>query len=165
MRFERRKHPRFSATAFLNRPVLLAPLPPYFGYTVEGRLVDLSAGGMAIFIDELIPPESDFQLEITFPDHTVIATAVRVRYTSKKGSGYLHGIEFLALAPEMAVKITQMSADYIDCEQRIAARDENPCRADCAFFAMCRKRQKVNTTTPRHSALELVFTPAPSKVA
>jgi c-di-GMP-binding flagellar brake protein YcgR len=152
MQFERRRYKRFSATAFLNRPVVLAPLPPYFGHPVEGRLVDLSAGGMAIFIDEVIPPEGDLRLTITFPDQTLIETTVRVKYASKKGSGFLHGIEFLALEPEMAEQINRMSIDYIDCELRIQSREENPCRMSCGFFALCRKRERLK-------AVELLETP------
>ena len=159
MAFERRKHKRFSATAFLNRPVQLAPLPPYFGYEVQGRLVDLSAGGMAIFIDELIPPEVDFILKITFPDGSLIDTNIKVRYAVRKGGGgYLHGIEFLALTPDMAARIDQMSSDYIDCELRIQTGDEHPCRSTCAFFQMCRKRQKL-AAAPARESLELVFRP------
>lgn len=165
MRFERRKHKRFSATAFLNRPVVLAPLPPYFGRAVEGRLVDLSAGGMAIFIDELIPPEVDFNLTITFPDQTAIDTDVKVRYATRKGSGYLHGIEFLELAPDMAARINQMSADYIDCELRIQSGDENPCRTHCGFFGMCRKKQRTRAASVLETPLSLAFrSRAPSPV-
>jgi hypothetical protein len=163
MSSDRRKHPRFSATAFLNRPVYLTPLPPYFGHPVKGKLIDLSAGGMAILINEMIPQETMLNLKITFPDQSIIDSLVKVRRVSERGRSHVHGIEFLTLTPEMADKINRMSTDYINCENRIQSGSLEVCRTDCAFFTMCNKKEKVNPVV-NVDALSLSFEPTPPAV-
>ena len=157
---ERRKHPRFSATAFLNRPVYLTPLPPYFGHPVKGKLIDLSAGGMAILITELIPQETMLNLKITFPDQSVIDSLIKVRRVAERGRSHVHGIEFLTLPAEMAEKIQKMSNDYVNCESRIQSGARDVCRTDCAFFTMCNKKEKLNPVV-NVNALSLTFEPVP----
>jgi hypothetical protein len=160
MSSERRKHTRFSATAFLNRPVYLTPLPPYFGHPVKGKLIDLSAGGMAILINEMIPQETLLNLKITFPDHSVIDSIVKVRRVSEKGRSHVHGIEFLTLTADMAEKIEKMSSDYINCETRIHAGQKEVCHTNCAFFTMCGKKEKLNPVV-NIDALALTFETVP----
>jgi hypothetical protein len=160
MSSERRKHTRFSATAFLNKPVYLTPLPPYFGHPVKGKLIDLSAGGMAILINEMIPQETMLNLKITFPDHSVIDSIVKVRRVAERGRSHLHGIEFLTLGAEMAEKIEKMSSDYINCETRIRSGQKEVCRTDCSFFTMCGKKEKLNPVV-NVDALALSFEPVP----
>lgn len=155
---DRRRHIRFSATAFLNRPVYLTPLPPYFGHPVKGKLIDLSAGGMAILISEMIPQETMLNLKITFPDQSVIDSLVKVRRVSERGRNHVHGIEFLTLSAEMAEKINRMSTDYINCEARIQGGNREVCRTDCAFFTMCTKKEKINPIV-NVDALSLSFEP------
>jgi hypothetical protein len=158
MSSDRRKHLRFSATAFLNRPVYLTPLPPYFGHPVKGKLIDLSAGGMAILINEMIPQETMLNLKITFPDHSMVDSIVKVRRVAEKGRSHLHGIEFLTLGAEMAEKIQKMSTDYINCESRIQQGLKEVCHTDCAFFTMCAKKEKLNPVV-NVDALGLSFEP------
>jgi c-di-GMP-binding flagellar brake protein YcgR len=155
---ERRKHARFTATAFINRPVYLTPLPPYFGHPVKGKLIDLSAGGMAILINEMIPQETLLNLKITFPDHSAIDSIVKVRRVAERGRSHLHGIEFLTLPVEMAEKIQRMSSDYINCETRIQQGLKEVCQTDCAFFTMCGKKEKLNPVV-NVDALSLSFAP------
>jgi hypothetical protein len=154
----RRRHTRFSPTAFLNRPVLLKPVHPFFGHPVKGKLIDLSAGGMAIFIDEIIPRGAHLTLRVTFPDQFKIETEVDIKYVMPREGKYVHGIEFLSLPAEVAARIDAMSTDYIDCESRIAAAETEICRTQCAFFTMCNKPQKLNPVLDSIPALELTFT-------
>jgi hypothetical protein len=155
----RRRHKRFSATAFLNRPILLLPLPPYFGHAVKGKLIDLSAGGMAILIDEMIPMGTNLSLMATFPDGFKIECAVQVKHQIPREEKYIHGFEFLNLAPVTMEKIEKMSSDYIDCESRIAAHAQEICRTHCAFFTMCNKPEKLDLTFEPSKVLELQFKP------
>jgi len=155
---ERRKHTRFSATAFLNRPVYLTPLPPYFGHPVKGKLIDLSAGGMAILINEMIPQETLLNLKITFPDHSVIDSIVKVRRVSERGRNHVHGIEFLTITADMKEKIEKLSSDYINCETRIQSGCKDVCQTNCAFFSMCGKKEKLNPVV-NIDALALTFEP------
>jgi hypothetical protein len=157
MKDERRKHKRFSATAFLNKTVHLTPLPPYFGHAVKGKLIDLSAGGMAILINELVPQETFLNLTITFPDRSAVDSIVKVKRVFPKGRAFLHGLEFLTLSPAMVERIDRMSSDYIDCETRIANQATDVCRTNCAFFTMCTKEQKIDAVLNVDDGLALAF--------
>ena len=154
---DRRKHTRFSATAFLNRPVHLAPLPPYFGHAIKGRLIDLSAGGLSVLMGEFLPPQTFFSLCIVLPDHTRIDTTIKIIHALPRGKNYLHGIEFLTLPTEMGERIERMSSDFMNCENRIQAHEAEVCHTDCAFFNMCDKKQKIDVVMDTNSAIELAF--------
>ncbi len=154
---ERRRHKRFSATAFLNRTIHLWPLPPYFGHDIKGKLIDLSGGGISILIGELIPQGTFLNMKMTFPDHTVMESIVSTKHVFPRGKQFLHGFEFLTLTPLMAEKISKMSSDYIDCEARIKAQAKEVCLSNCAFFTMCNKEEKINLVTELETTLDLAF--------
>jgi hypothetical protein len=154
---DRRKHKRFSATAFLHTPVYLSPLPPYFGHPVKGKLIDLSAGGLSVLIGEIIPQETFLSLILTFPDNSKIESIIKVRHAVPRGKGYLHGIEFLNPPAYMVEKIDKMSSDYIDCENRIQAAASEVCRMNCAFFTMCNKPQRTELLTNINDGLLVEF--------
>jgi hypothetical protein len=154
---DRRKHKRFSATAFLHTPVYLSPLPPYFGHPVKGKLIDLSAGGLSVLIGEIIPQETFLSLILTFPDNSKIESIIKVRHAVPRGKGYLHGIEFLNPPAYMVEKIDKMSSDYIDCENRIQAAASEVCRMNCAFFTMCTKQQRLQPVVDVNASIELAF--------
>jgi len=139
---DRRHHPRFRSTAFSGIPIRLKPLPPYFGDTLPGTLVDLSAGGMAIRIDEVIPEKTKLDMELIFPDRTVLKSKVNICRTAKKNKEYLIGIEFMGLPEFMKEKINKMSFDFLACEKRIKDKAAEICLAQCTFFNICDKPQK-----------------------
>jgi hypothetical protein len=140
---ERRKHTRFSATAFLNRPVALTPMPPYIGKNIRGKLIDLSAGGLALLIPQIIPLGTKIHIKLTFPDQTLLECDGDIRHMSPRDRNYLHGLQFDAVDADIAARIERMSADYIDCEQRIANNFLTPCVGQqCAFFTMCTKAER-----------------------
>ncbi len=157
MTIERRKHKRFSATAFLKMPVRLTPLAPYFGREVKGELIDLSAGGMALLISDIIPQGTALKITLLFPDHSKIDSIVDVRRVVPHGKKFLIGIEFLDLPGAMEQKIEKMSSDYIDCEGRIQKAEKDVCHTDCAFFSMCTKKQKCDPVFNPDTALEISF--------
>ncbi len=155
---ERRKHKRFSATAFINRPVTLTPFPPYIGKPIKGKLIDLSAGGISMLIGQIIPQGTDANLSITFPDHSVLKSKTTIRHMIPKDRQYLHGLEFLNLEPAWIERLTKMSNHYIDCEQRIQQHSLNACvGAECAFFTMCKKPERTDLLVNIDDGLLLEF--------
>jgi c-di-GMP-binding flagellar brake protein YcgR len=142
---ERRKHARFSATAFLNRPVLMMPMPPYIGKQIRGKLIDLSAGGLALLIPQIIPLGTKLHMKLTFPDQTLLACNAEIRHMLPRERNYLHGLQFEGVASDVAERIEKMSADYIDCEQRIMNNNIAACIGrECAFFTMCTKQERTD---------------------
>lgn len=157
MEINRRKHKRFSATAFLNVPVVVSPIAPYFGRVLKGKLIDLSSGGMALLIDELIPQGSKLDLMLRFPDQSELQTLVDIKHVFPRGRKYLHGLEFLTIPDYMVKKIESMSSAYIDCENRIQHGENEICVANCSFFNMCTKKERRSPTFNVDIALELAF--------
>ena len=153
----RRKHPRFSATAFLNTPVILSPLPPFFGSVIKGKLIDLSASGLSLLIKEVIPVGTNLFLTLRFPDLTVMGCSILVRRMMPRDNGYLHGIEFLDLSSEMKERINKMSHDYIDCESRIQSKTLDVCTRYCSFYSMCLKSHKKEQSLDPIVHLEMIF--------
>lgn len=157
MELNRRKHPRISATAFLNMPIRLNPLPPFFGKPLTGRLIDLSAGGLSLLIEELIPQGSVLEATIRFPDQTEFKVIVEVRHAFPKDRKFLHGFEFLTLPAYWSAKIEKMSNDYIDCETRIQSNTSEICHLDCAFYTLCTKAQRREPVFNADIALEMAM--------
>jgi c-di-GMP-binding flagellar brake protein YcgR len=157
MEQERRRYKRFTATAFLRMPVRLAPVPPFFGRPVKGRLIDLSAGGMALLIDEVIPLNTRLKTVIVFPDQTQLNATALVRRLLPKEKKYMIGLEFQFIDSEMQAKIDRMSTDYIDCEARIREKKQEVCRTNCAFYSLCNKKEKLDPVVNVDVALEVAF--------
>lgn len=133
------------------------PLPPYFGQEINGKLIDLSAGGISILIGELIPQGTFFNLKVTFPDNTAIESMVSAKYVYPRGKQFLHGFEFLTLSVGMADRLSKMSSDYIDCEARIQDHAKEICQSDCSYFNMCTKEEKLNFSEESENILDLTF--------
>jgi len=139
---DKRRHKRFRSTAFLGTPLLLTPLPPFFGLPLEGQVIDLSGGGMAVLINKELPANTKMHMELKFPKGAVLACHVMVRRTSGCTGGYLTGIEFLDLPEPMISQIDKMAQDYNACDDRIEREETPVCRPECNFFSVCDKSQK-----------------------
>jgi hypothetical protein len=71
---------------------------------------------------------------------------------------FLHGLQFEAVNAEIANRIDQMSADYIDCEQRIVNNHLTPCVGNaCKFFSMCTKKERTDHFLRNEGDLLLSF--------
>jgi c-di-GMP-binding flagellar brake protein YcgR len=154
---ERRRYKRFTATAFLKMPVLLSPVPPFFGKPIKGKMIDLSAGGLALLIDEVIPLNTKLNMKLSFPNNVAVNATVQVRRLVPRENKYLMGMEFIVISEESKEMIDRMSSDYIDCETRIAEKARDVCRAECAFMSMCTKAAKRPPAEDVRVALELAF--------
>jgi len=152
---DRRKYQRFSSRVFQGVDVVISPMPPFFGDTLRGYLVDLSAGGMAFNLPELIPKKNNLIIHAVFPDKTEINTTGRISRSVKKKDGCLIGLEFFDLPDFIKTKIERMTVDYLDCEKRILYQKEEICRLDCAFFSLCKKPYKETTTRELNQTIRL----------
>jgi hypothetical protein len=139
---EKRQHPRFRSTAFLGTPIHLTPLPPFFGVPIEGQVIDLSGGGMAVLLGEALPAETKMSMELKFPSGLILACHVVARRTSACTGGFLTGIQFLDLPEKMVIQIDHMARDYNECDIRIENQVMPVCQTDCSFFSVCEKFQK-----------------------
>lgn len=157
---EKRKFQRFRSTAFLGTPLLLKAVPPFFGEPIEGQVVDLSGGGMAILIKDALPANTKMKMELTFPNKIKLGCLVMVRRTSSCLGGYLTGIEFLDMPDEMINKIDRMANDCNACDARILDKEETEiCQLECSFMSICDKHQKLKPELTLNHAIEMQLKP------
>lgn len=142
---ERRKHPRFSDRILAGAKVDMVPVPPLYGETISGYLIDLSAGGMAILTTDLIPKKVFLRLTMTFPDGFVLESVITVRRVIKQGGSgdFLHGIEFLNPSPEMIERIEEIAKDILACNQRTKEGASEICVSSCGLRKICKRPQCV----------------------
>jgi hypothetical protein len=139
---ERRKYLRFHDIFFGNAEVCLEPVPPLFGDSARGCLIDLSAGGMALLLTEVLPKNLLLKMTLTLPDGFVVDSVVRVcRISACGATGFLHGIEFLNPCPEAAARIDLMAQDSITCSERIARGEPKVCQNTCSLIGVCKRIQ------------------------
>lgn len=139
---EMRKHRRVGSGAFAGIPVVLKPAPPFFGEEMEGKMVDLSGGGLAVLMKEAVPVKTKLKLWMVLAGREAITCTVSVRRVSSKEDAYLTGLQFLDLSEDVAADLAKLSGDFDACETRIR-QDETPvCVPGCSFYALCDKPQK-----------------------
>ena len=139
---EQRKHRRVQSNAFGGIALTLTPAPPFFGDPVEGTLVDLSGGGLAVRVPEMVPTATRLRLSIKFSFRPAVTCTVSVRRAVPAGKAYLLGLQFLDLSGALADELVRMSADYDACDHRIREDQTPTCLRSCAFFRYCDKAQK-----------------------
>lgn len=143
---ERRKFPRFSDRSLAGAQVTLLPCPPLYGEAASGYLVDLSAGGMALLMSDLIPKNVLLKMQMTLPDGYQINSAITVRRVAKQSRGhsdYLHGIEFLSPSPEMIERIQVMAAAVLACNERTQKGIKEICQDTCILSQICKRPQRI----------------------
>lgn len=153
---DRRRHRRFSDRALAGVHVRMTPCPPLYGDPITGLLIDLSAGGMAILLPDLIPKDVFLKMKLTFPGVLTVESVVKVRHIVKQGRGvdFLHGIEFLNPSPDMIKGIEALEKDILSCNDRFKQRLLDVCVPDCSFYSLCTRPQRRHPDDIRH-ALEI----------
>lgn len=142
---DRRKHTRFTDRVLAGARVTLLPVAPLFGEPASGYLIDLSAGGMALLMSDLIPRKLLLKMKMTLPDGYLIESVITVRHISrqKQHSDYLHGIEFLNPAPDMVERIELMAQAILACNERTQKSAPEICVESCPLTAICKRPQRI----------------------
>jgi hypothetical protein len=142
---ERRKYPRFSDRILAGAAVQLKPVAPFYGEPASGYLIDLSGGGMALVLSDLIPKNVFLQMTMTLPDGFVISSVITVRRIVRQGNhnDFVHGIEFLNPAPEMVEHIESMAKDVLACNGRTKAGEKEICVTSCSLAGICKRPQRI----------------------
>ena len=95
---ERRRDPRHQTTcSFIGYPLAPARPPQKQSDPVEGRIVDISAGGLRVATRGTLDVSVPLRSEITFPGMpTAVPTLVEVCWSQRAGDqGFLVGLRFL----------------------------------------------------------------------
>jgi len=146
----RRKFPRFSDRSLAGAQVSLDLCAPFFGERVNGHLIDLSAGGMALLAPNLIPKKVFLKMSMTLPDGFSIESVITVRHVTKQKNhdDFLHGIEFMNLSPEMTERIQRMATEILACNDRTQRMASSICVQECTLNQICKRPQRVAKNAP-----------------
>jgi len=139
---EKRKYQRFSDTTLLYNPIEIAASPPFLDKPIQGNLLNLSSGGLAILISKEFPKRKGFHIKLVFPDRTILECDAQVSRVIPKHPRFEVGLKFKNLPQYMEKKISNMAKDYNACEDRIFKKDPIVCHLDCSFYVICQKPQK-----------------------
>ena len=120
-------------------PVFLSFLPPFFGHLPKGDLSDISAGGMAAFLESLIPVGTHLSLRLELPDRSILNTQIEIKHSHELQGRHLHGMAFKNLPDYMKKKIERMGEDYWACEDRMRRIEPEICKLSCSFYNFCTK--------------------------
>lgn len=138
-----RKYQRFSSPEMANAQVNLKTIPPAVEKSYEGRLLNISAGGMALLMDQKLEPGVFLALNLRFMDGSEIETLVQIRHAVPKEKEFIHGFQFISIPSFISEKMATIAKDYNACEDRIQKQDPEICRSNCSFHSMCTKPQRI----------------------
>lgn len=137
-----RQYERFMVPEMLKMTVSICPLSPTTGETHEGKLLNVSAGGMALLLPKKLPELTYWALRIAFADHSEIETVVQIRHSMPQKDQFIHGFQFVDIPSYLGGQVETFARDFSACEERIKAAAPDICRVDCTLFAHCSKPQK-----------------------
>lgn len=141
---ERRRYLRFPIMYNLDLHVYVRLLPYYRSEEIEGKLDNLSAGGLALRIPKFIPEKNFMYIQVTLPGGLCITCHCEVKHT-KKINEHEHraGLEFLDLPSELKEIILTMSKKYIECGEKIKQLKKTDCTPHCTAHSICNRHEKV----------------------
>lgn len=130
----------------LRVPVQLFPVLPFVGPSVDADLVNLSAGGMALLIDNG-PADTRLarggRLRVHFRLPGLPLTECRGIITHaapERSGGWLRlGVRFIKAPLALAERLQRMLIDDEACDARIAESRQPRCDTACAFHSLCSK--------------------------
>jgi len=141
---EKRRHFRLPIMRNLDLPVYIRILPYYRSEEIEGKLENLSAGGLAIRIPKLIAEKSFMYMQVTLPGGLCIASHCEIKHTKKIGEhSYQIGLEFLDMPSELKEMLLTMSKKYIECGEKIKEFRKTNCTPHCAAYGVCSRHEKI----------------------
>lgn len=130
----------------LRVPVQVYPVLPFVGPSVEGALVNLSTGGMALFLNTessgtRLARGGKLRVHFRLPGIPLSeCRGVITHAVTDRASGWLRlGVRFLKTPPALAQRIARMVIDNAACDARMDEQSQPRCDLSCAFHSLCNK--------------------------
>ncbi|MBD3271198.1 MAG: hypothetical protein GF384_01510 [Elusimicrobia bacterium] len=142
-RVQQRFHHRFPIMHPTNTGGYVRMLPHFVDVEMEGMLVNISAGGMALRLPKKIPVRTTLYIQVILPNKLCIASHVKIKHVQQVNSReYITGVQFLDLAPELKTQLIAMSNDFIECGKRIKRSGQVKCLPKCLAQPLCSRTGK-----------------------
>lgn len=161
----RRRQRRLPLDRLVRIPVQIFPVLPFVGPSLEGAVLNLSRGGMALLVKvdgDIRNLDRGARLRVHFrlPNSPLAdAKGFITNVSIDRDTGWLRlGIRLVSAPPALAARIDRMVADNESCDERLKKSSDARCDVDCAFHSLCNKsiRQAVrgSRTPPLEIALQ-----------
>jgi len=140
---DRRTCFRFPIVGDFVKPVEFHTLPHHADIAQPGIITQLSGGGMAMVSFTRVETGASLIISVNIPGiapERMEGTVVRVE---EKGGTYLAGVRFTTISEQQRAALNKAADDYNDCELKLSFGIPDPCFRQCAYFALCEKKQKL----------------------
>jgi hypothetical protein len=142
----RRGDRRLKLDRLVRVPVQIFPVLPFLGAAVDGAILNLSAGGMALMVDvpsgeTKLSTGRSLRIHFRLPGMPLTECRAIITHADKEnGNGWLRlGIRFEKAAAALARRIQVMAKDDEACDTRITQTARPRCELSCSFHSLCGK--------------------------
>jgi len=138
---EKRKHRRFPVITQIGEPVKIS----IEGKEIPGAIIDLSAGGIALLTYANVEVGTNIKFNIDIPGlktSRMTGKVVRVAHTPK-GNMWFLSINISSITSKDFDAINEMANDFNDCQKKILLGVPDVCFAECTYYRLCEKTQKI----------------------
>ena len=126
---------------------------PFVGPALEGALMNLSPGGMALLIEgeragERLTRHDRLRVHFRLPGLPLTECRGTVTHAVQQNDGWMRlGVKFLKTPPRLGERIKRMIFDDQVCDDRIVQDAQPRCDLACTFHSLCHKpiRQDVGS--------------------
>ncbi len=155
----RRKDRRIRVDRAVRVPVQLFPILPFVGTPCEAVLVNLSAGGMGLLLEndgEGLAKGTKLVVHFRLPGLplTECRGTVSNHIAGKKSAWIRIGVKFQKAPVNLTERIQKMINDDAVCDARMFESADPRCDTACSFHSLCHKPIRVGGHT-QHAQFEI----------
>lgn len=137
-----RQFERFTLPELMKMSVTISPLSPSSAEPVEGKLLNISLGGMALLLPVKLPELTYWALRIGLGDHSEVETLVQIRHSIPQQDQFVHGFQFVSIPSFLGERVEIFARDFASCEERIKISSPDVCQPTCSMLDTCTKPQR-----------------------
>ncbi|OGS46908.1 MAG: hypothetical protein A2539_02140 [Elusimicrobia bacterium RIFOXYD2_FULL_34_15] len=137
---ERRKHKRFYFDEDIAEPVEIRFPPPFYQEPIEGKILDVSAGGLGLALSEPLPKFFVLSLSIRLSGVKPFDVKGKVVRIEKNVDYYKAGISFIEIEASAVENINLIAEDYDKCFKKRAEGEKDYCFDKCLFTVLCKNK-------------------------
>jgi len=139
---ERRKYKRFYFKEETAAPVEICFPPPFYQEPIEGKILDVSAGGLGLALSEPLPKFFILSLTIRLSGIKPFDVKGKVVRIEKKEDYYKAGILFIEINSEAVETLNLIAEDYDKCCKKRQGEEKKYCFDECKFSNLCDQKKK-----------------------
>ena len=160
----RRRHRRLRTDRLLRVPVQVFPVLPFVGPSVEGAIINLSTGGMALLLNTegsraKLTRGARLRVHFRLPGLPLTqCRGVITHAVTDRPSGWLRlGVRFVSTPSALSDRINRMVTDDGACDARMDDSNQARCDLACSFHSLCSKPIRETAGLPAGAQFEIAL--------